>query len=68
MIIAIKFHDDEYYKNEYYSKVGGISLKELNKLESEFLNLIGYSLFVEPDVYSIYINKIYLYDSEQWKQ
>jgi len=29
-MVAIKFHDDDYYKNEYYAKVGGISLGEIN--------------------------------------
>jgi hypothetical protein len=33
-IVAVKFHEDEYYKNDYYAKVGGIMLEELNSLES----------------------------------
>jgi len=24
LVIAIKYQDDEYYKNEFYAKVGGI--------------------------------------------
>jgi hypothetical protein len=42
VVIAIKYHDDEYYKNEFYAKVGGIPKLELNKLESDFLELILY--------------------------
>jgi hypothetical protein len=29
----VKYHDDEYFKNDYYAKVGGIPLDELNILE-----------------------------------
>jgi hypothetical protein len=29
VVIAIKYHDDEYYKNEFYAKVGGITKSEL---------------------------------------
>jgi hypothetical protein len=42
VVIAIKYHDDEYYKNDFYAKVGGIPKLELNKLEQEFLELIKY--------------------------
>jgi hypothetical protein len=28
--ISIKFYDDKYYNNEYYAKVGGITLQEIN--------------------------------------
>lgn len=60
-MVAIKFHDDEYYKNEYYAKVGGISLKEINQLELEFLNLIGYRLYVDPQLFAIYVEKLLQY-------
>ena len=33
VVIGVKYHDDEYYKNEFYAKVGGIPKLELNKLE-----------------------------------
>ena len=42
ILIGIKYHDDEYYKNEYYAKVGGISVADINTLEMEFLDIIGY--------------------------
>lgn len=46
IMVAIKYYDDEYYKNEYYAKVGGLSLKEINKLEMEFLDMLNYELFI----------------------
>lgn len=33
IMVAIKYQDDDYYKNEYYAKVGGITLQEINDLE-----------------------------------
>lgn len=32
IVLAAKYNDDEFYKNVYYAKVGGISLEEMNML------------------------------------
>lgn len=32
-MIAAKYIDDFFYKNDYYAKVGGISRTEINSLE-----------------------------------
>ena len=32
IMVAAKFAEDFYYKNEYYAKVGGISRSEINTL------------------------------------
>lgn len=42
ILVSIKYNDDDYYKNEYYAKVGGVTLSEINKLEEEFLELMDY--------------------------
>jgi len=54
ILSAIKFNEDEYYTNEYFAKVGGISLKELNALEVEFLQLINFCLYVEKSLFIKY--------------
>lgn len=46
IILSIKYNDDDYYKNDYYSKVGGVAINELNKLEAELLDLLEYELYV----------------------
>lgn len=46
-MVAIKYNDDDYYKNEFYAKVGGITLKEINALENEFLSLINFAFYVD---------------------
>ncbi|KAM3139942.1 hypothetical protein pb186bvf_007973 [Paramecium bursaria] len=58
MMIAIKYQDDDYYKNEYYAKVGGITLKEVNQLEAEFLKLIDFELFIEESLFNGYVQKL----------
>jgi len=54
IIMAIKINEDDYYSNNYYSKVGGISVKELNTLEYDYVRLIRYNLFVNQDIYEKY--------------
>ena len=40
--------------NLFFSKVGGISLTQLNELESQFLLDIRYTLLVSPELYQKY--------------
>jgi hypothetical protein len=58
IVLSIKFNEDDYYSNEYYCKVGGVSLKEINALELEALLMINHKLFIEDDFFNKY--KIYL--------
>jgi hypothetical protein len=58
MIVAIKYNEDDFFSNEFYSKVGGVSKKEINKIEYEFLSLIDFSLFVDEEIYNKYNNYI----------
>lgn len=58
IVLAIKYNEDDYYSNNYYSKVGGVSVSELNTFEIEFVKLIKYNCFVKSDVFDKY--KIYL--------
>jgi hypothetical protein len=56
--LAIKFNEDDYYSNEYYAKVGGISLQELNNLEYECIKMLNHKLFVDENIYEKY--EVYL--------
>lgn len=55
---AAKFYDDFYFKNDYYAKIGGISKGEINSLEVSFLEMINYDLFVTPELFSMYYDKL----------
>ena len=63
ILIAIKMNEDDIYTNEYYAEVAGISLKKLNKIEHEFLNMNKFKLFVDKDIfeqYQQYLSNFYL--------
>eukprot|EP00928_Gymnodinium_smaydae_P039236 TRINITY_DN26842_c0_g1_i1.p1 TRINITY_DN26842_c0_g1~~TRINITY_DN26842_c0_g1_i1.p1 ORF type:complete len:218 (+),score=43.56 TRINITY_DN26842_c0_g1_i1:141-794(+) len=53
-MLAVKFFDDIYYSNAYYSKVAGIRLREANNLEAQFLALVDWRLHVTPEEYDGY--------------
>jgi len=53
-VISAKFIEEPYFNNSYYAKVGGISLSEMNLLESEFLTRINYKLYIEERLFMIY--------------
>ena len=61
IILALKYNEDINYDFSYYSKVAGISIKELKKLESEFFYLIDFSLYVQTEQFDKY--KEYLLNS-----
>ena len=63
ILIAIKMNEDSIYTNDYYAQVAGISLKKLNKIEHEFLNMNKFKLFVDKnlfDKYQQYLSNFYL--------
>ncbi len=65
MILAIKFNEDDYYSNEFYSKVGGISNSEFNNLESEAYNLLNHLLWINQDLYDKYEIHLKQYKEDQ---
>ncbi|RZC69199.1 hypothetical protein C5167_032263 [Papaver somniferum] len=54
IMVASKFVEDMNYRNSYFAKVGGITTKEMNKLEVEFLFLMGFKLHVNVKVFESY--------------
>jgi len=52
IVIAVKFHEDHFYKNSFYAQVGGVLCRSLKRLEILFLNEINFELFVDNSVYS----------------
>ena len=57
-VLAIKYNEENYYKMIYYAKLGGVSLSELKYLESEYLILIQYKLYVETKLFDKYYNDL----------
>ena len=51
IMTTVKFHDDFYFNNAFYSKIGGVGLREMNHLEIDFLELIQFELYIDSRVY-----------------
>jgi hypothetical protein len=57
LVFAKKFNEDFVFNNKYYSKIGGISLNELNGLELRFSELLNFDFFISYDIlYSVYVH------------
>jgi len=54
VMLAAKFHDDIYYSNAYYAKVGGLSLQEMNGLETSILSTLKFNVCVGGQEYQLY--------------
>ncbi|MDI1352799.1 MAG: cyclin family protein [bacterium] len=51
LLLTQKYIDDDYFNNEYWGKIGGISNRELNDLEVEALSCLNMELFVSENDY-----------------
>jgi hypothetical protein len=58
LIMAIKYNEDEFYDNKFYAKVGGLSLKEMNNLEINYLSLIDFKLYISEEVFDTYFENL----------
>ncbi|KAL6126909.1 hypothetical protein ACLB2K_074954 [Fragaria x ananassa] len=54
VMVSAKFMDDISYNNAYFARVGGISTKEMNLLEMDFLFGLGFELNVTPENFIAY--------------
>ena len=57
-VLSVKYNEDKYYSMIFYSKIGGVSLFELNNLEYEYLILIRYNLFIQQELFDKYYNDV----------
>lgn len=62
IVLAAKYNDDEFYKNIYYAKVGGIRLDEMNMLENQFATYLDYNFFVKAEDFNTYLQRLTAYD------
>ncbi|CAA0820341.1 Cyclin-U4-1 [Striga hermonthica] len=58
VMISAKFMDEMYYNNAYYAKVGGMSTREMNILEVDFLFGLGFHLNVTPSTFHSYCSHL----------
>lgn len=58
IVLAAKFHDEAYHKNQFYAEAGYITTAELNFMEWRFLELLNWKLQIRPGEYNIYCDTL----------
>jgi len=58
VMVASKFLEDLNCRNSYYARVGGVSSEEINRMEMEFLFLMGFKLQVSVNVFESYCSHL----------
>ena len=54
ILMGIKFNEDNFYDNKYYSQIAGVKLKELKVLEYNFIKMLNCELYVSRYLYDKY--------------
>eukprot|EP00301_Raphidiophrys_heterophryoidea_P000056 c10033_g1_i1.p1 GENE.c10033_g1_i1~~c10033_g1_i1.p1 ORF type:complete len:286 (+),score=97.52 c10033_g1_i1:1-858(+) len=52
-VLGTKFVEDAFYTNSFYAICGGVTLEEINCMESAFLSCIDFRVFVSPEQFVI---------------
>ena len=56
VLISIKYNEDSYYDNKFYSEIAGVKLRELKMIEYTFLELSDFNVFINGKEYEQYKN------------
>ena len=56
ILISIKYNEDSFYDNKYYSQIAGVNLKELKNMEYNFIKMLNCELYVSRELYDKYQN------------
>lgn len=54
LLYAIKYNEDQIYKNNFYAKIAGVTVTELSNIENEFMDQIKFNFFVSEEEYKQY--------------
>ena len=54
MYLAIKKNEDEFYGDEFYANVGGMSSQEISKLSFVFTTVVDNDLCISVEEYKFY--------------
>ena len=58
ILISIKYNEDSYYDNKFYSEIAGVKLKELKVIEYTFLELNDFNVYVNKAEFERYKQKL----------
>ena len=56
VLISIKYNEDSFFDNKYYSEIAGVKIKELKLLEYTFIRMVDFDIYVSDDIYEKYRN------------
>ncbi len=62
-VCTMKYNEDRYNSNKFYSKVCGASFKDLLMMEYITLKYLEWNLFIDQKTYQLYFNSIYFINS-----
>jgi hypothetical protein len=54
ILISIKFNEDGFFDNEFYSQIAGIKKSELNNIEYHFFYMCDFNIFVSEESFEKY--------------
>ena len=54
VVVLTKLQNDKFFRNQDLATVAGLTLQDLNALESEFLTTIDYHLHITAETYQRY--------------
>ncbi len=54
VLIASKMFNDTYYTNKYIAQVGGVSLQNINELETFFIEMVDWNLNITEEQFAQY--------------
>eukprot|EP01061_Rhynchopus_euleeides_P036169 TRINITY_DN609_c1_g1_i3.p1 TRINITY_DN609_c1_g1~~TRINITY_DN609_c1_g1_i3.p1 ORF type:complete len:190 (+),score=58.39 TRINITY_DN609_c1_g1_i3:85-570(+) len=54
LLVASKHHNDRPLSNAVFAKIGGVTLRQINTMEEQFLRDVQWDLHVQPSLYAQY--------------
>lgn len=63
IMLASKLQDEKIFSNTNFGKIGGINVKEINLLEVNFVETIGFNMLVAEEMFRSYLHQILSADS-----
>ena len=63
ILLSIKYNEDNFYDNKFYSEIAGIKLKELNILEYTFTKMINFRFFINNNIFENYVQYLDNYEN-----
>ena len=58
IMLGAKYQDDKRLANIEFGRIGGVQNQEINLLEVNFLETIGFNLWVSPEMFNGYLQVI----------